>query len=128
MSDETNQRKSTRGGDNYFGGDFQQWIIGEINNHAAQIRELTYRLDNLPNRVITLENQAERQADKTSAQGERVKKLEELEVVIRPEEVLIRPLPPHASDISPRALLLSAIVVGALVLAAVLYLIHLQGL
>jgi len=87
-----------------------QWLIAQILDHGAQIRELTYRLDDIPNQFIILK------AD--------VKRLQDVEITVRPSEVVIKPVtPPDASYISMRALLI-AMIVGfliVLIMVALLY-------
>lgn len=122
-------RQNMRGENNYYNGDnSQSWIVSQINDHAQQIRELTYRLDDLPNKLYRLEGRVDVQTDKLTSQGERVRKLEDVEVVIRKDEVIIKPItPPVSLDVPMRTLTFSLIIIGFLIFCAVVYLVYLQA-
>lgn len=112
------QRYSQRSGNNYYGNDggSQQWIIAQIMDHAQQIRELTRRLDDLPNKFVRLKAVVDDQVDK-------VKDLEEIEVLVDKEYTTVRQPPPHAVTISEQTLMLMLLVVVAVIAILVLYLI-----
>lgn len=126
---QANPRQNMRGGDTYYGGDnSQQWIVVQILDHAQQLRELTLRLDDLPNKFLKLERRVDNQDDNQDEQDDRVKRLEDLEVVVRKEEVLIRPVaPPDATNLSVRTLLIFLVIAFVVVMAAVIYLVYLQA-
>jgi hypothetical protein len=83
------------------------WIRNEILSHGAQIRELAYRLDDIPNKFQAL------QAD--------VKKLQDVEITVRPDTVVIKPVttPPQSLNLSMRALLVVLIVALFIVIVLV---------
>lgn len=120
---QANPRQTMRGGaNNYYNGDnSQQWIIAQILDHAQQLRELTRRLDDLPNKFIELKGRFD-------VQVEKVERLEDLEVVVRKEDVVIRAAtPPEATTISNRTLTLALMIISFLLLSGLLYLIYIQA-
>lgn len=124
-------RQSVRGGDTYYNAanqdNEQRWITNQILDHAQQLRELTFRLDDLPNKFAKLEIRVEKQDDRQGAWGERVTKLEDLEVIVRKESIVIQPAaPPNSTNLSMRTLAIGLIVVALAILTAVGYLIYLQ--
>jgi hypothetical protein len=109
-----NQQRSEPTQNTYVSGSGnQEWVTREILDHGQQIRELVYRLDNIPNDFRDLKNEVDKQRDD-------IKRLKDLEVIVRPSEVVIRsPALPEPPSVSTRTLLLIGIVVALLVLVAV---------
>ena len=119
---QANPNQNMRSGNNYYGGDnSQQWLIAQILDHGNQLLALTLRLDDLPNRFQRLKETVDIQVDK-------VDRLEKLEVVVRKEEVVIRPVPPPDSAIlSTRTLLIFLLIAFLFLVVSVIYLIYLQA-
>ncbi len=122
QSNRSDPRQQMRGGDTYYGeNNSQQWITAQILDHAQQLRELTRLLDDIPYKISRLEN-------KVDIQVEKIKKLEDLEVVVRKEEVIIRPVPPpDAANVPTRILLIVLVFAFVFLVAVVSYLVYLQA-
>jgi hypothetical protein len=104
--------QNQRGGDMYVSQqDGSQWVIAQILDHAQQIRELAYRLDNLPAKFAELKEQ--------------VQKLADVEIIVSPSAVVIKPTPPpDAITLSSRMLLRILIISGVIIAGLVVYLIY----
>ena len=125
-------RQNMRSGNNYYGGGNhngdQIWLQAQIADHTNQLREhagrlleLRFLIDDLPNKVIRLK-------DKVDDQTEKIKDLENLEVVVRKDDVVVRPItPPDAVILSTRSLLIVLLIAFVVLVAAVIYLIYLQA-
>jgi len=125
-------RQNMRSGNNYYGADNhngdQIWLQAQITDHTNQLREhagkileLRLMIDNLPNRFIRLK-------DTVDIQVEKIKELENLEVVVRKDDVVVRPITPPDSVTLPTRTLLIMLVIAFIVLVAVVsYLVYLQA-
>jgi hypothetical protein len=90
------------------------WVIAQILDHASQIRELAYRLDDLPAKFTELKEQ--------------VRKLAEVEITVSPGAVVIKPVaPPDTITLSSRMLLRILIISIIIIIALVAYLIYRGG-
>ena len=91
-----------------------QWVIAQILDHASQIRELAYRLDDLPAKFTELKEQ--------------VRKLAEVEITVSPGAVTIKPVaPPDTITLSSRMLLRILIASIVIIVGLVAYLIYIGG-
>jgi len=130
---QSDPRQNMRSGNNYYGGDNHNgdqkiWLQAQIADHTNQLREHAGRLlelrlliDDLPNKFIRLK-------DKVDDQTEKIKDLENLEVVVRRDDVVVRPItPPDAVILSTRSLLIVLLIAFVVLVAAVIYLIYLQA-
>lgn len=88
-----------------------QWVVAQILDHASQIRELAYRLDDLPAKFTELKEQ--------------VRKLADVEITVSPSAVVIKPVaPPDTITLSSRMLLRILIVSVVVIVGLVAYLIY----
>jgi hypothetical protein len=112
QSARSDPQQSLRSGDNYFGeqGGNNQWLVAQILEHGQLIRDLALRLDNIPTEFRKL-------------QGD-VQKLKDVEITVRPSEIVLKPLPPPDAVILPmRTLLLFLLVFGSALTLLVAYLL-----
>jgi len=129
---QSDPRQNMRSGNNYYGGDNhngdQIWLQAQITDHTNQLREhagrlleLRFLIDDLPNKFIRLK-------DKVDDQVEKIRDLENLEVVVRRDDVVVRPIaPPDSAILSTRTLLIVLLIAFVVLVAAVIYLIYLQA-
>lgn len=110
-------RQNQRGGDTYVSSqDSQQWLIAQILDHAQQLRELTYRLDDIPNEFNKFKVKVE-------TQGDSIKRLQDLEVVVTPSEILIRKPPDSATlPMTTVYILFGGFLLIVIILVSLLYL------
>lgn len=124
-----NQRNDPSQNVNYYASEgSRDWIVSQITDHAQQLRDLVYRLDDIPNQFGRLVVKVDNQAEKTSDQDERVKRLEGLEVIVSNQRLVVRPIPPPEASM-PRLhwLAVYAIIGFLIIIGLVSYLIWLQG-
>jgi len=129
---QANPNQNMQSGNNYYGGDNhngdQIWLQAQITDHTNQLREhagklLELRLltNDLPNKFIRLKEVVDTQEYK-------IKRLENLEVVVRRDDVVVRPIaPPDSAILSTRMLLIVLLIAFVVLVAAVIYLIYLQA-
>ena len=132
QSNRSDPRQNMRSGNNYYGGDnhneSQIWLQAQITDHTNQLREhagklleLRFLTNDLPNKIIRLKEAVDTQEYK-------IKRLEELEVVVRRYDVVVRPIaPPDSAILSTRTLLIVLLIAFVVLVAAVIYLIYLQA-
>ncbi len=102
------QRSDPRQTVNVSGGN--DWVVAQILDHGSQIRELAYRLDDIPNQFRKLQDE--------------VKKLQDVEIIVRQNEVVVKPV--TTSAISIRTLMITLVIALAMIIALVAFLIYWQ--
>ncbi len=103
------QRSDPRQTVNVEGGN-NQWVVAQILDHGSQIRELAYRLDDIPNQFRKLQDD--------------VRKLQDVEIIVRQNEVVVKPV--TTSAISIRTLMITLVIALAMIIALVAFLIYWQ--